>query len=112
MTPRFSKAIDANPQTGGPADAQRYLRSKDYGFFFQDDWKVKPNFTLNLGLRYEYFSPFSDAKITCRISNFRPAVCWPIPAWGMFPGLSAGPCEMPGRVWDLHGARLVFTAIQ
>jgi len=56
------ESIDANPQTGGPADAQRYLRSKDYGFFFQDDWKVKPNFTLNLGLRFEYFSPFSDVK--------------------------------------------------
>ncbi len=60
-TPIF-EGIDANPQTGGPADAQRYLRSKDYAFFFQDDWKVKPNFTVNLGLRYEYFSPFSDAK--------------------------------------------------
>src|SRR6267154_2423520 len=56
------EGIDANPQTGGPADAQRYLRSKDLAFFFQDDWKVKPNLTLNLGLRYEYFTPFSDAK--------------------------------------------------
>lgn len=54
--------IDANPQTGGPANAQRYLRSKDYAVFFQDDWKVKPNLTLNLGLRWEYFSPLSDAK--------------------------------------------------
>jgi hypothetical protein len=60
-TPIF-EAIDANPQTGGPASAQRYLRSQDYGFFFQDDWKVKPNLTLNLGIRYEYFAPFSDAK--------------------------------------------------
>ena len=56
------EGIDANPRTGGPADAQRYLRSKDLAFFFQDDWKVKPNLTLNLGLRYEYFTPFSDAK--------------------------------------------------
>jgi hypothetical protein len=60
-TPIFEQ-IDANPQTGGPADAQRYLRSKDYAIFFQDDWKVKPNFTLNLGLRWEYFSPLTDAK--------------------------------------------------
>ena len=60
-TPIFEQ-IDANPQTGGPANAQRYLRSKYYAFFFQDDWKVKPNLTLNLGVRWEYSAPISDAK--------------------------------------------------
>jgi outer membrane receptor protein involved in Fe transport len=60
-TPIFEQ-IDANPQTGGPADAQRYLRSKDYAVFFQDDWKFRPNLTLNFGLRWEYYSPLSDAK--------------------------------------------------
>jgi hypothetical protein len=56
------EGIDANPKTGGPADAQRYLRTKVYALFFQDDWKFRPNLTLNLGVRWEYFSPLNDAK--------------------------------------------------
>jgi carboxypeptidase family protein/TonB-dependent receptor-like protein len=27
-----------------------------YGFYFQDDWKMRPNFTWNLGVRYDPFS--------------------------------------------------------
>ena len=60
-TPIF-EAINADPRTGGPASAQRYLRSKAMDFFIQDDWKVKSNLTLNFGLRYEYYPPLSDTK--------------------------------------------------
>ncbi len=36
-----------------------YVRQTSYSAFFNDDFRVLPNLTLNLGVRYEYFTPFS-----------------------------------------------------
>ena len=43
-------------------DPRRVLRQEDYSGFFEDVWHVKPHVTLNLGLRYEYFTPLADAN--------------------------------------------------
>ncbi len=63
----YLEAINADPRTGLPADAQRYFRYAYYGFFVQNDWKLRPNLTLNLGLRYEYFTPLREKR--GRLSN-------------------------------------------
>ena len=38
----------------------RNVRSNGLSFFAQDDIRVRPNFTINLGLRWEYFGPVSE----------------------------------------------------
>ncbi|MBT9332701.1 TonB-dependent receptor [Paracidobacterium acidisoli] len=39
--------------------------------FIEDDWKVTPRLTLNLGLRYDFAAPAVDGKN--RMANFNPA---------------------------------------
>jgi len=56
------EGIQASPMTGAPTSAQRYFRTSDYSLFFENDWKLRPNFTLNLGLRWEYFTPLTETR--------------------------------------------------
>lgn len=53
--------------SGQAARTQKYRRNV-FGFWAQDDWKVSPRLTLNIGVRYDYLAPFEE--ITHNFTTF------------------------------------------
>lgn len=48
-------AVDMETWGGFGSGRIRGFRSSEWGFFFQDDWRLNQKLTLNLGVRYELF---------------------------------------------------------
>ncbi len=54
---------------GVPSSANQFAGSYEfaasgnyYGAYFSDEWRVSPRVTLTMGIRYDYSSPFKEAK--------------------------------------------------
>jgi hypothetical protein len=80
--------------SGGP---NQYLSSKYWGVFIQDDWRITPRLTLNLGVRYDYSAPWVERYN--RFTGFDPTIVSPLQVSGLaqlkggliFPGVNNVP---------------------
>jgi hypothetical protein len=67
----FSDYMLGLPGSYGQGSAQHeHVRSTGLYLFAQDSWKIKPNVTLNYGLRWELNTPIAD--ISKHVQTFRP----------------------------------------
>jgi hypothetical protein len=69
------------------------------GFYISDAWKVKRNFTLNLGLRYDYDSGLANADLmrTATLAQFSPTLA------GSINNDNNNFAPQAGFAWDIKG---------
>ena len=79
-------------------------RMRNLSIYTQDDWRVTPKMTVNLGLRWDYYPPYIEGKN--RSTWFSPAVNNPLtgnPGALVFAGSGAIPpycnCSTPINIW-------------
>jgi hypothetical protein len=67
----FANFMLGLPDTFGEGSPQsEYVRNTGFYLFAQDSWKIRPNLTLNYGLRWELNTPLAD--ISQHVETFRP----------------------------------------
>ena len=103
--------LGASATQGGYGQAALQLldsRTRYGGAFVQDSWKIKPNLTLNFGLRWEVSMPWYDTQ--GKIQTFNPgqqSTVFPLaPEGTVFPGDKGIPKTLAPTKYDNFGPRI------
>jgi hypothetical protein len=59
---QFLGDVSAPSPFNNGATGQRYAKQEYYIAYAEDEWKLRPNLTLNYGLRYEYYTPLREDR--------------------------------------------------
>ena len=87
----ISKSVALSPAgTYGANPPVDHVQQREFGLFVQDSWRIKPNLTVNLGMRYEWEGPLQD--LTNTYSSVTLASLWGISGIGNLfqPGVLTG----------------------
>ena len=55
----FNVTSPTSGYVAGATNSRNYSYN-NYGFYIQDNWRVRPNLTIEAGLRYEYYTPLKE----------------------------------------------------
>ncbi len=90
--------------TGGQVNVNDSFadQSKTTGFYVQDDWRVSPRLTLNLGIRYDYDSPMTE-RFNRSVSSFDFQTVNPISATAIANYVKNPLPELPSSQFKVNG---------
>ena len=101
----YQGQLNGQPADGLPQQTSVQFGEDNYHFhgnywdlYLQDEWKVRGNLTLNLGIRYEYVSPLTEENDRIANLDLSPAVLNPAV------GTPAVAVVLPGQTGPYSGA--------
>ncbi|MDP9267361.1 MAG: TonB-dependent receptor [Acidobacteriota bacterium] len=90
------------PLTPFSGTSLRNTAQNNFGLYLQDSWKVFPRFTVNYGLRWDYFGVISEGE--GQFSNFDPTLPGPVLTDQLYPKDWTNFGPRVSFAWDVFGS--------